>query len=63
MDPEGSVNGFQGLLLYDLFSMALEVWTLMGLGRGYDTQEAQLKRGLIPDVMNHDTEHLSFFVC
>ena len=32
----------------------------MGLGRGYDTQEAQLKRCLIPDVMNHDTEHLIF---
>ena len=63
MDPGGSVDGFKGLLLYDLFSRALEVWTLMGLERGYDTQKAQLKKCLIPDVMNHDTEHLNYFVC
>ena len=63
MDPGRSVDRFEGLLFYDLCSRALEAWTLMGLGRGYDTQEAQLKWCLIPDVMNHDTEHLNYFVC
>ena len=63
MDPEGSVDGIKDLLLYDLFSRALEVWTLMGRGSDYDTQEAQLKRLLMPDVMNYDAEHLSYFVC
>ena len=62
-DPGGSVDGFKGILSYDSFSRALEVWTLMGLGSGYDTQEAQLKRWLMPDVMNYDMEHLNYFVC
>ena len=62
MDTEGSVDGIKGLLLYGFFSRALEVWTLIGLGSGYDTQGAQLKKWLMPDVMNYDTERFELLV-